>query len=210
MNMGISTRDDFLDLLAEIAQHLPGRWELVPFPLDYNWGGRLVNHEGQFEGEIIVFSAGYVPLGKSCEKMEIWGELPKNEKGESPYIGYGKKIPSINVSTSKTGTQIAKDIERRFLPAYAELFEEAVKTVRSQDAYYSKRDAMALQIAQIVKVDEDRISDGKVDFYRSPYHVFNETLAEADVSDDDVKLTLRLSYRDTLDVLKYLTSRDRG
>jgi len=205
-----ASRDDFLSLIGEIAQNLPGNWELVPFPADYHWGGRLVNHEGQYQDATIVFSAGYVPQGKSCEKMEIQGELPKNQKGESPYIGYGKKMPSINVSTSKTGTQIAKDIERRFLPAYTELLKSAVETVRSQDTYYNKRDAMAIQIAQIVKVDEDHVRDGKVDFYRSPYHIFNETLADADVSDDDVKLTVRLSYRDTLDVLKYLISRDRG
>jgi hypothetical protein len=208
--MGIPTRDSFLDLIGQIAQDLPGEWELIPFPVDYNWGGRLTCHAGQHDEAIIVFSAGYVLRGSSCEKMEIRGELPKNAKGESPYIGYGKKMPSINVSTSKTGTQIAKDIERRFLPAYTEILKSAVETVRSQDAYYSKRDAMALQIAQIAKVGQDQIRDGKVDFYRSPYHIFNETLAGAEVSDDDVELRLRLSYRDTLDVLEYLTSRDRG
>lgn len=212
--MSISTRNDFLDLIGEVGQNLPGNWELVPFPADYNWGGSLVNHEGQYQDATIVFSAGYVPHGGSCEKMEIRGELPKNAKGESPYIGYGKKMPAINVSTSKTGLQIAKDIERRFLPAYTELLMKAIETVQSEDAYYNKRDAMAIQIAQIVKVDKDRISDGKVDFYRSPFHVFNETLAGAKVSDEDVELTVSLSYRDTLDVLRYLTNmattRQRG
>ena len=210
--MKISTRDSFLDLIGEIGQNLPGNWELVPFPfpMDYNWGGRLVNHEGQYGEAIIVFSAGHVPHRGSCGKMEVQGDLPKNSKGESPYIGFGKKMPSINVSTSKTGLQIAKDIERRFLPAYTEILKSSVETVRSEDAYYSKRDAMAIQIAQLVKVDENRISDGKVGFYRSPYHVFNKTLAGAEVSDDDVKLELRLSYRDTLDILGYLINKDRG
>ena len=117
--MSISTRNDFLDLIGEVGQNLPGNWELVPFPADYNWGGSLVNHEGQYQDATIVFSAGYVPHGGSCEKMEIRGELPKNAKGESPYIGYGKKMPAINVSTSKTGLQIAKDETAAMLIATA-------------------------------------------------------------------------------------------
>jgi hypothetical protein len=114
-------------------------------------------------------------------------------------------MPTISVSASKSGEQIA----RRFLPVYLPILEKALETIEGHNAYHNKTTAMALKVAALVKVPwatgDDKGSSKDVSFYHSPYPIFHEVpLSEAQISSDTVELKLQLDYETTLKVLKYL------
>ena len=197
MNPPIS-RAAFVELIAGVGEHLTGTWEIIPNPEDWAMGARLVDPDlhaslyfNHHEGKIHV----------SCD-------LPKDAKGEIPYVeGYGqfgKRMPSINTSFNKSPEQIAKDIERRLMPEYLDILMKALSRIASSDAYHSKTEGFAGQIAKLVGVEA---KGNKVDFYRSPHPVLNETISRAEVHEDDVELELRLSYGMTMEVLKFLIAR---
>jgi hypothetical protein len=184
-----------VESIAGVGEHLAGNWDLIPNPEEWPMGAHLVDpaasaslyfchHEG---------------------KIHVSSDLPKNAKGETPYVtGYGqlgKRMPSINVSFDKTPQQIAKDIERRLLPEYLPVLEKAVEQIADSDAYYNKTESFAEEIARIVGVEA---KGNTVDFYRSKYPVFGEKHGKAEVHDDEVSLELRLTYEMMKDVLEFL------
>jgi len=83
--------------------------------------------------ESIHFSSGGYQMK---DRIRISGSFPRTEKGESvdPYR-YGEKRHEITVSLAKTPQQIARDIERRFLPRYRELFGGVVERVNKSNQY---------------------------------------------------------------------------
>ena len=70
-------------------------------------------------------------------KIHIAGEFPRTIRGETGF--YGNSQSSINVSDSKTPEQIARDIEKRFLPVYLPELEKAVNQVNQMNLYHQKR-----------------------------------------------------------------------
>lgn len=71
--------------------------------------------------------------------------------------------PTINVSASKTPEQIAKDIERRFMPAYNDLWARCQEWVRKNEAYRFDVANVTKLIAAYLGAAPDRIrfdSDG--------------------------------------------------
>ena len=197
-------RESVIRQAQHIAEYLDGRWTVTPCPYEHIAGADLQDMEGAHL-YIGTVSEGY---GQPITKLHIKGELPKNIKGEEPYVeGYGqfgKRMPSINVSRSKTAAQIAADIERRLLPEYLEILALAQQRVAESNTYYNKTESMAAQIAKLIEADPSDLRGNKVHFYHSPFPIFQESLGDAEVSDDDVKLTLRLSHENTLKILRYL------
>lgn len=61
-----------------------------------------------------------------------WGTVPKSDK-----VPYGIKMPSIQVSSTKTPEQIAKDIKRRLLPDYGIVLAELKQKYQEQVNYAS-------------------------------------------------------------------------
>jgi hypothetical protein len=61
-----------------------------------------------------------------------WGVVPKSDK-----VPYGIKMPSIQVSDTKTPEQIAKDIKRRLLPEYAQVLATLKQKYQEQVDYAS-------------------------------------------------------------------------
>lgn len=197
--MPVSNREDFIQLIKDVAQALGGEWTLKEFPDDWNWGGTLTEIS---TGAIIdLTSGGY----RNPEKMHIRSELPKSDKGEAPYVGlqYGQAMPNINASTKKTGAQIARDIERRLMPEYLPLLEKAHEVIAQHNAFHSKTETMAAKIAKIARVPIEP-GEAKVNFYHSPLPAFHENLGSAQVHADDVELNLRLDYDTALHILTLL------
>ena len=194
-------REYITTLLAEIAEHLPGAWDLEPFPDGWNLGGYLKNHATH---AILTIQKSGQYVDRNKDKLNISGDVPRDNKGERPYLGYNVKYPQISVSASKGGSQIARDIERRLFPDYLPILDQALANIASHNAYLNKTQAMAQKIADLVKVKHDP-DDKDISFYRSPYPIFHEkALMEARVSSDDVELKLQLDYETTIKVLKYL------
>ena len=191
------TRTAFLDLIAGVGEHLAGIWELTPNPEDWPMGAHLVDPK--------LHTSLYFNHHEG--KLHVSSDLPKDAKGEIPYVeGYGqfgKRMPSINTSFSKTPEQIARDIERRLMPEYMDVLMKALTRIASSDAYHSKTEGFAGQIAKLVGVEA---KSNKIDFYHSQHPVFNSTISRAEVHDDDVELELRLSYGMTMEVLEFLIS----
>jgi hypothetical protein len=189
------SRDLFVVLIADVGEHLAGNWDIVPNPEEWPMGAHLVDHD--------LHASLYFNHHEG--KIHVSSDLPKDAKGEIPYVeGYGqfgKRMPSINTSFSKTPEQIAKDIERRLMPEYMDVLSKALTRIVSSDSYHSKTEGFAGQIAKLVGVEA---KDNKVDFYRSPHPVLNETISRAEVHEDDVELELRLSYGMTMEVLEFL------
>ena len=197
MNPPIS-RPAFVELIAGVGEHLAGNWEIIPNPDDWPMGAHLVDHDLHAD----------LYFNHHEGKIHVSSDLPKDAKGEIPYVeGYGqlgKRMPSINTSFNKSPEQIAKDIERRLMPEYMDILMKALSRIASSDAYHSKTEGFAGQIAKLVGVEA---KGNKVDFYRSPHPVLNETISRAEVHEDDVELELRLSYGMTMEVLKFLIAR---
>ena len=197
MNPPIS-RTSFLEMIAGVGEHLAGNWDILPNPEEWPMGAHLVDHDLH---AILYFN-------HHEGKLHVSTDLPKDAKGEIPYVeGYGqfgKRMPSINTSFNKTPEQIARDIERRLMPEYMDVLMKAMARIASSDAYHSKTEGFAGQIAKLVGVEA---KGNKIDFYRSPHPVFGETISRAEVHDDDVELELRLSYGMTMEVLEFLVAR---
>ena len=187
-----------MELIAGIGEHLAGNWELTPNPEDWAMGAHLVDPD--------LHTSLY--FNHHDGKLHVSSDLPKDAKGKTPYVeGYGplgKRMPSINVSFSKTPEQIAADIERRLMPEYMDILMKALSRIASSDAYHSKTEGFAGQIAKLAGVEA---KGNKVDFYHSPHPVLNGTISRAEVYDDEVGLELRLSHEMTMEVLEFLISR---
>jgi hypothetical protein len=187
-----------VELIADVGEHLAGNWEIIPNPDDWPMGAHLVDHDLHAD----------LYFNHHEGKIHVSSDLPKDAKGEIPYVeGYGqlgKRMPSINTSFNKSPEQIAKDIVRRLMPEYMDILMKALSRIASSDAYHSKTEGFAGQIAKLVGVEA---KGNKVDFYRSPHPVLNETISRAEVHEDDVELELRLSYGMTMEVLKFLIAR---
>ena len=191
-----------MELIAGVGEHLAGNWEIIPNPEEWPMGAHLVDpdlHASLYFNHHV--QPGHVHVGK----IRVSADLPKDAKGEIPYVeGYGqlgKRMPAINVSFDKTPQQIAKEIERRLMPEYMDILMKALSRIASSDAYHSKTEDFAEQIAKLVGVEA---KGNKVDFYRSPHPVLNDTISRAEVHEDDVDLELHLSYGMTMKVLKIL------
>ena len=181
------SRSVFLEIIAEVGECLSGIWEIIPNPEGWPMGARLADPD--------LHASLY--LSSREGKIHVSTDLPKDAKGEIPYVpGYGqigKRMPSINVSFDKTTEQIAKDIERRLMPEYMGILAKALTIIDSSDAFHGKTEGVEAK-------------GNKVDFYRSRHPLLHETIGRAEVHDDEVELELRLPYDVTLEVLKFLIS----
>jgi hypothetical protein len=83
-------------------------------------------------------------------KLHISGDFPKSIKGESSR--YGEPI-DINVSTSKTPEQIAREIEKRLLPIYLPELKKAVNQVNQTNIYHQKRQKNIQKMAEYFGVE---------------------------------------------------------
>ncbi len=187
-------------LLTSIGEQLNGEWELK-LPDDDNWHkwGSLLNHAEQ------IYLTFYVDSYR--KKLWIGVELPKDSKGKPPYISHLGTPPKIGLSPDKPAELIVRDINRRLLPEYLPLLEQAKRLVAEADAYHNTVETVARQIATITRGTIGRDNPSHIDFYHSPLPVFHEQLNRAEVHSDDVKLELRLGHQDALDLLKYLANR---
>jgi len=141
------SRPAFVELIAGVGEHLAGNWEIIPNPDDWPMGAHLVDHDLHAD----------LYFNHHEGKIHVSSDLPKDAKGEIPYVeGYGqlgKRMPSINTSFNKSPEQIAKDIERRLMPEYMDILMKALSRIASSDAYHSKTEGFAGQIAKLVGVE---------------------------------------------------------
>jgi len=192
----------FHDLVASVGEVLPGSWDLKPYGED-NWACTLFDPDRKMR--LFFRPAEW----KDATRIEIRGELPKDSRGQEPYLPSlptGHRMPSIKVAGSKSPDQIARDIERRLLPDLIPLIEEALERIAQSETYYTKVTSVAQEIAQLLRVDI-KPDAKKVSFYHSPYPPFTENIGSANIGSDEVELELHLAPDTALAVLSMLKKR---
>jgi hypothetical protein len=193
--MDFAKRDRLIALAEQVAEALPGAWDVKPFPEDWGRIGAWLTDPD---------NKAMLTIGETQSRhdgrLDVNTDYPRDSQGNSAY----EKRPKITVSDSKSGTQIAKDIERRLLPEYLPLLEKVLVRYRAADEFEDKTTSLAKQIANIVQVKHDP-KKTTVSFYHSPYKLFQNTMSEASVLDgQEVELTLRLDTETTFKVLNQL------
>lgn len=88
-------------------------------------------------------------------KLRVYGNMPRNASGRT----FGKSAGGINVSTSKTPQQIAKDIARRFMPEYTTCYAKAVQQKHESDEYTRKKEARKDLLCTIKGVTRSTCND---------------------------------------------------
>jgi hypothetical protein len=196
--MDLAKKEQFIQLAAEIAEALPGQWDVTPFPEDWSRAGAFLIDAGTQAKLSIGESQEYSERNK--QKLTISTDYPKDHEGRMS----SAHRPKISVSALKTGAQIARDIERRLLPEYLPILEKEIASNRSWTEYTGKTTLIAAHIANAVKVKRQP-KETTVSFYHSPYNIFTDSMSEAKVvSSEEVELTLRLDPETTLKVLNLL------
>lgn len=117
------------------------------------------------------------------DRIKISGNFPKTEKGEyvDPY-GYQEKRHEITVSIAKTPEQIARDIERRFLPHYRTLLKGMIERVQKSNEY----DRTSVRHLEELKGTE--LSEEERRGHR--FHLSDEIFGEVSVHGETVNIEL--------------------
>ena len=196
--MDFEKRRVILNLIEEVAESLPGQWDMKPFPDDWGRiGAWLTNPTTK-----AILAIGESQQLRDKNRLDVATDYPKDSKGNSAY----EPRPKITVAAAKTGTQVANDIERRLFPEYLPILEKVLSRYTIHDEFESETTRIARKIAQIVKVTRDPES-ATVSFYHSPFKFFAETMSQAEaVGDNEVDLTLRLDAPVAFKVLNLLTT----
>ncbi len=118
----------------------------VEFPSDEDMRWQKWAHLVKNQQTIRVSNGDY----QNEHKLNIYGCFPTTTKGEQGR--YGVSI-SINISDSKTPEQVARDIERRFMPFYLPELEKAVKQVNETNLFHQKRSANMQKMADYFGVE---------------------------------------------------------
>ena len=185
-------------LAEQVAENLDGAWSVEPFPADWGRAGAWLRGEA---GESLSFGETQEYSKRNKNLLDVGTDYPKH--GDQ---GFHTKRPRISVSATKTGKQIAADIERRLLPEYRPILQKVLSDLSARESYEKSTSSIAAQIAKLVRVEHSP-GERKVSFYHSPYPIFHETMSEAEViGPDEVELTLRLTPEGVLNILKYVIS----
>lgn len=129
---------EFKDKITEVGAILKMQVEFAKDE-DMRWNKRAYLKKAQ-QKIGISRNGGY----QNTDKLHIFVDFPRTEKREMVHYG---ESPSINVSETKTPEQIARDIERRLLPAYLPELEKALAQVEQINSRDQKRQANTQKMA---------------------------------------------------------------
>jgi hypothetical protein len=120
--------DNIQNLAQAICDALGNGWH--PSPRDpeaiYDRQSYLIGDDGAQ----LYISSTWAGKDKLYISGSEWGVVPKSDK-----VPYGIKMPSIQVSDTKTPEQIARDIKRRLLPEYAPVLTTLKQKYQEQIDY---------------------------------------------------------------------------
>lgn len=128
---------------------------------DREWRRRQLSHE---DGRRLTF---YAEQNGKGTRIGVSGSWPQTGSGSQLTPRYclrdseiADKTTEITVSGEKTPEQIARDVARRLLPDYSELFGKLRDVARQRDDHRAQVIATANRIADALgarRVDEDRL-----------------------------------------------------
>jgi len=188
------TSNELIKLTCEVAFFL-NVGELTPVweykPLDEAYPTQYIRKVSQHECEIALHAVTY---GAGKGRVEVHGNfhLGKNKQFVDirEYVnGERVPLPTITVNSSRGAAAIAKEIQRRFMPAYLPLFNKAIEQRNSSNAFHATAFDNLKMLAAIVHADLSNLRNGEesqeVSFYRS-----DAAYGEIYASDKSVNLKL--------------------
>ena len=130
-------RRGFIDLVQKIASHLEG------FSLDDSNNYDAYTYLIHQDGRKLVIRHAY-------NRLEISGCYHHYSPRTYGVLRYDEKAnDSITVSATKPAKAIAKDINRRLMPRYTELFQETMERVEEEK---KRHDYAAIQIRELAAI----------------------------------------------------------
>lgn len=112
---------------------------LVPGEVDFSWEQRLGGIWGTND------TPGYeIHLSLRGTRLSVHGTYHENGR----CLPYQSTRPSISIDFSRPVATIVKDINRRFIPAYNELFEKSRLRYEANNAYGARRKAAVQQVLE--------------------------------------------------------------
>lgn len=174
--MDTKPKVDLQALAKEVAKFLPG----------WTWRGPLYEHTTDTHvvitnadgAQITVSGNGWTRDGRLTIGAGRW---PKTKKGEEcGPNGYSDPHPRITVAENRPAKDIAREIERRFLPDYLPLY---AKMVEQRNAIDVRQDSAKVKVTELTKIigGETRgleAGDGEV-------HWFHEDATYGDAKSHD-------------------------
>lgn len=164
------TRDALLVAAKELAAEMDG-WEAVA--IDSYWQFQLSDGEGR----LLLFNTTHKP-----GKLSISGSWPltKDRNTCSP-----DNTPKITVSASRTAADIARDIERRFLPDYLELH---AKMIILRDKENASSDAQAVRVKALGELLEEEASEQNIK--NAYFRLYKWGITDVRISSDTMRIEL--------------------
>jgi hypothetical protein len=147
-------------LAREVAAHLGFEWAYA--------AGQAESHLACFDGPdgstMVLHFDGY----GSKQRLAVRGRYPQSVQTRHGYVSFHPRddAPHVTFSLTRLPHHVAKDILRRFVPAYLAAYEKAVAQrqrclqVQTNEREGNRRLAEALGLTAA--------NDGSVRFYRSP------------------------------------------
>lgn len=162
--MDTKPKVDLEALAKEVASFLPG----------WTWRGPLYEHTVETHAviaredgaSISINGNGWTSDGRVSITPGLW---PKSKKGEefSPYRYSGEGSPRITVAQGRPAKDIAREIERRFLPEYLPLYTKMLERRNATDVRQDSTQTASENLAKLVggKVQGQERGDGEVHWY---------------------------------------------
>lgn len=132
---------------ALVAAALGAEWSVKP--ATHDWEER---HPRVQRADGPSFWIGGGPDTRE-KQYNIHSEWPKDQQGAEhrpSSWANNETVPTINFTASKSPDAAAKDITRRFLPAYLPLWEKYQAEAAGADSYHTNRRTLAQHAAAIV------------------------------------------------------------
>jgi hypothetical protein len=112
-------------LAEQVAENLDGAWSVEVFSSDWGRPGAWLRGEA---GEILSFGETQEYSKRNKNLLDVGTDYPKH--GDQ---GFHTNRPRISVSASKSGKQIAADIERRLLPEYRPILQKVLANLSARE-----------------------------------------------------------------------------
>lgn len=152
------TTSDIRPLAREIARHFGQGWTMEEAPPDWGEQVRTRAYLVHEDGRRIMLLAHWGPGGK----MHVCGDYGE-DNGRRVYpkdvgaIRWDEEAPAINVSPHRGAEAVAKDIARRFLPRYTEVWTRCRETIEGRREYRRRAKENAERIAKAIGAAPDDV-----------------------------------------------------
>ena len=181
-----------LNTWIAVGDYLTGDWS-VGYLAGREDAAVLLRRDGL---QLIASTSYDTPAGKVSLRLSMNGD-------EWSHLRYGEDIPSINVSPDRKAATLARDIERRLIPAAEEFRQVILERAARADAHQRKVDATREQLLATGAVDQPS------KYYTDRLYLKRDVGRYGYVThgDDYVNFDFTLSAEDAVQVLALLAER---